>query len=126
MSAETLLWLGGAYQLVIAAFHLMFWKLFAWRDELPKLTPLNRAVMQVLNLCLTFVFVVFAYVSMAHADELLGTGLGRALLALIAVFWALRAVEQVVFFGLRKPASLGLFVSFVLAAAASAAPLPCP
>jgi hypothetical protein len=36
--------------------------------------------MQVLNLCLTFAFLVFAYLSFFHATELLATAMGHALL----------------------------------------------
>ncbi len=69
--------------------------------------------MQVLNLCLTFVFVIFAYVSIAHAGEMTSTPLGRSLLLLISLFWYLRAAEQIWFFGLRKPLSI-LFLLFFL------------
>ena len=70
--------------------------------------------MQVLNLCLTFVFVIFAYISVAHRAELVTSGLGRSLLLLIAAFWYLRAVEQIVFFGLRKPLSVVFLLLFLV------------
>ena len=50
------------FNAAFAAFHLGFWRLFRWRSELAKLTSLNRAIVQVLNLCLTFVFVIFAVI----------------------------------------------------------------
>jgi hypothetical protein len=113
MKPETAIVAGGALAAAFAVFHLCFWKLFRWRTDLAKLTSLNRAIVQVLNLTLTFVFVIFAWISFAHTDELLTTGLGRSLLRLIAALWYLRAVEQVVFFGLRKPLSLAFFVVFL-------------
>ena len=70
--------------------------------------------MQVLNLCLTFVFVIFAYVSIAHATEMTTTPLGRSLLLLIALFWYLRAVEQIYFFGFRNPLSVLFLVFFAI------------
>lgn len=114
MSLKLLLLLGGLYHTGFAIFHLMFWRLFRWDSELLKLGTVNRAVMQILNLCLTFVFLFFAYLSVFHADELLASPLGHALLAGIALFWALRALEQWWFFGLRHPASAFLFVLFAL------------
>ena len=114
MRPEMLIAAGGVFCGAFAAFHLCFWKLFRWRSELAKLTSLNRAIVQVLNLCLTFAFVVFAYISLAYPGELIATELGRSLLFLIAVFWYLRAVEQIFFFGLRKPLSVAFLALFLV------------
>jgi len=123
MNPEALLTLGGLLCIVFAVFHLFFWKLFRWNTELAKLTSLNRAVMQILNLCLTFVFVMVAYISLVHARELLTTALGQALLLLIAAFWYLRAIEQIWFFGLKKPLSLLFFLIFVMGGLLYTAPV---
>jgi hypothetical protein len=114
MNGEIILIVGGVFNAAFAVFHAFFWKLFGWKEDLAKLTSLNRAVMQILNLCLTFVFVIFACISFIHAAELQTTGLGRSLLLLMAVFWYLRAVEQIWFFGLKKPRSLVFFLIFVI------------
>jgi len=114
MSLELLIQAGGVYTAAFLVFHLSFWKLFRWKTELAKLTSLNRAIVQVLNLCLTAVFAMLAYISLVHAGELLSTDLGRTLVVLIAAFWYLRAIEQVVFFGLRRPLSIAFFVAFVI------------
>jgi len=98
---EVLVKIGGIYSLAFAVFHLFFWRLFNWKEELRRLSPLNRAIMQVLNLCLTFVFLIFGYISLAHAQELISTSLGQSLLVLIALFWLARALEQIIFFKLR-------------------------
>ena len=105
---------GGIFCVCLVLFHLTFWRLFRWNTELAKLTSLNRAVVQVLNLSLTFVFVIFAYVSLAHTTEMESTPLGRSLLLLIALLWYLRAIEQVYFFGLRTRLSVLFLVFFVL------------
>ena len=123
MKPESLVVAGGVYTAVFAVFHLFFWKLFRWRTDLATLTSLNRAIVQILNLCLTFVFVVFAYLSLAHSVELLSTALGRSLLFLIAVFWYLRAIEQVIFFGLRRRLSIAFFVIFLVGGSLYAVPL---
>lgn len=114
---------GGVLTAGFAVFHLFFWKLFRWNWDLAKLTSVNRAIVQILNLCLIFAFVIFAYLSLAHTAALLATDLGRSLLFLIAVFWYLRAVEQVVFFGLRKPVSIMFFVLFLVGGSLYALPL---
>jgi hypothetical protein len=123
MRPEILIVAGGVFAAAFAVFHLLFWKLFRWRTDLAKLTSVNRAIVQILNLCLTFLFVVFAYLSFVHTAELLETDLGRSVLFLVAVMWYLRAVEQVVFFGLRKPISILFFALFVVGGSLYAIPL---
>ena len=113
---ETLIKAGGLYNIILIVFHLLFWRIFNWKDDLPSLSFLNRAIMPVLNLSLTFVFVIFAYISLVHSNELLSTSLGRSLLMLIAVFWFARAMMQVVYFKLQHWGSLA-FVLYFLAGA---------
>jgi len=113
---ETLIKAGGLYNIILIVFHLLFWRIFNWKDDLPSLSFLNRAIMPVLNLSLTFVFVIFAYISLVHSNELLSTSLGRSLLMLIAVFWFARAMMQVVYFKLQHWGSLA-FLLFFLAGA---------
>lgn len=113
---KTLLFIGGIYHIALAAFHVLFWKLFRWKDELFNLNAVNRSVMQILNLRLIFVFLVFAYVSFFHSTELLTTGIGKVLLPSIALFWLGRAVEQILFFGLSKAVSKLMFAIFLAGA----------
>lgn len=110
MKPELLIWSGGLFHVAFVIFHLAFWKLFRWDSELAKLTSLNRAVVQVLNLALTVVFVIFAYLSLTYASEMTRTELGRSLTLSIAIFWYLRAVLQIAFFGIRRSPSIAFFV----------------
>jgi hypothetical protein len=90
-TAAMLVKVGGYASLGWLIFHLAFWRLFDWNAELRRLSFVNRSVMQVLNLCLSFVFLLFAVLSLRHTNE-------RTLLAGIGVFWLLRLVEQPLFF----------------------------
>jgi tryptophan-rich sensory protein len=120
---KLLLVLPGVFDLAFAVFHLGFWRIFGWREELPRLSFANRGILQVLNLCLTYVFVVMAATCLLVADDLTTSGLGRFLLGSFALFWALRAIYQPVFFGLKHPLSIGLFVAFLLGTAIHLLPL---
>lgn len=112
--SQTLLIAGGAFHLALAVFHLFFWRIFHWKEDLPSLTRINRAVMQILNLCLTFLFFIMAYVSFVHASELISSPLGRTILASIALFWVLRLILQLVFFGARHRVSMLFIVVFAV------------
>jgi len=111
---EILIKAGGVFSICFVIFHLLFWKIFHWREDLRSLSFLNRAIMQVVNLSLTFVFAIFGYLSLAHSEELLQSPLGHSLLVLIALFWLLRAVEQAVFFKLKHWGSVAFLVVFLL------------
>ena len=113
MNSELWIITGGIFCVGFVIFHLTFWKLFKWQEDLASLTFFNRAVMQVLNLSLTFAFFIFGYISLFHTRELLTTSLGTSLLLLISIFWFLRAIQQILFFGLKNNVSLFLFIVFV-------------
>ena len=98
---QTLILLGGYFNLGFGLFHLGFWKFFDWKSDLASLSFINRGVMQILNILLTYVFFVFGCISFAHIDDLLTTSLGASLLLAISLFWLLRAGAKIVFFGLR-------------------------
>ena len=108
---------GGIYSLFFGIFHLFFRKIFNWDDDLPKLKPVNRAIVKTLNLCLALVFFIMGYVSIAHTGELGSTPLGRTILAGAAIFWFLRMLEQAFFFGLKKMSSKIFFLIFLAGAA---------
>lgn len=116
MKAEHLLLAGAIFNGAFAAFHVAFWTLFRWRADLSRLTPINRGVMQVLNLMLTYVGAATTAIQLLLPTELLGSALGRAALGAIAGFWALRAALQPFFFE-RSGVSWAFFVAFLLGAA---------
>lgn len=98
---EALILAGGVYNITLVIFHLLFWRIFNWNNDLRKLSDVNRGIMKVLNLCLTFVFIIFAYISLAHSYELLYSRLGHSMLWFMAFFWIFRSIYQLVFFKLN-------------------------
>jgi hypothetical protein len=111
--SEGMILIGGFYNLGFAIFHLMFWRLFRWKRDLSSLTFINRSVMQILNLCLMFVFLLMAYISFFNTSELIQTNLGKALLVGFSLFWFLRMIEQIIFFGIRNLISIALTLVFL-------------
>ncbi len=124
MSPETCIVIGGVFHVLMAVFHLVFPQLLRWNEDLARLTSVNRAVMKILNLCLTFAFLLLAYLSLVHPLELTTTALGRSLSLGIALFWLFRAALQIVYLNpLRRWVLMLLFVLFLGGAALYAVPL---
>lgn len=112
-SAPAAVILAGLFDLALAAFHLTFWRLFGWPARLRMLDRINRALPPVMNIALIVLFTVIGIAFIAAPAEALDTRLGRMLLAGMSLFWLVRAAVQGPYFGLRHPASAGLFVVFV-------------
>jgi hypothetical protein len=106
-----------------AVFHMGFWRLFRWREQLAKLDWANRAIMQVMNIRLIYVFLMFAALQWQFADAMLDSPLGLALLAGVALFWFMRACEQALLFRLRHVGSKFAFGAFLITALTHTAPL---
>lgn len=67
-----------------------------------------RAPVSTLNIQVAFTLLIFAYFAIFRWRELLTTRLGNIVAIAISLFWLLRAVNQLVFYGLTA-ASMPLF-----------------
>ena len=123
MRGELLVCLCGVHSLGFAVFHLAFWKLFDWPAALGQTNVATRAVTQILNLRLIYVFLGVAALCFALPHELLETRLGRVLLAGMSLFWIGRLVEQFVFLRYNQPLVHVLTVLFALGALLFALPI---
>lgn len=112
--AEVSLFAGGVFNLGFTIFHLFFSKLFDWKRDLATLTPVNRSVMKILNLCLTFMIFMMAYVSLFLPQEMLTTSLGSLLLVAFALFWFFRMLEQIFVFEVKGALSALFTVIFLV------------
>ena len=102
MDQTILLDLCGAYNLAFAIFHLFFWKLFKWKDDLRRISVGNRAIMQILNIRLIYVFLLMAFIYFVYPQQLMETGLGLALLIGFLGFWVGRTIEQFIFLRVKS------------------------
>ncbi len=59
MDMELLIKLGGIYYIILIVFHLLFWRIFNWQEDLRSVSFINRSTMQVMNIFLIFVFLFF-------------------------------------------------------------------
>lgn len=123
MSKDLLVQLCGLHSFGFAAFHLAFWKLFDWKRDLQRVSFATRAVTQILNLRLIYVFLGIGVLCFVFTRELHETPLGRAVLVFMSLFWVGRTIEQFVFLRINKALVHALTALFVLGAALFAAPL---
>ena len=95
MTLEWHLRLAGALQIALAALHLAFPRRFHWKEELTRLSLLNRQMFLVHTLFLCVVLVLMGGLSLfAPAALLEATPLSRLVLGGFAVFWGLRLAVQ--------------------------------
>lgn len=120
---DILLLLCALHSFGFALFHLGFWRLFGWPRTLQSTTLPNRAVIQIANVQLVWVFSGIGLLCLLYPDELVATPLGRAILAGVAIFWGIRVVAQFVWLRIRHPLVHVLTVLFALGCALFAAPL---
>jgi hypothetical protein len=112
---RTLIQIGGVLWIVCFMFHVLFWRLVDWSNDLESINKVNKSIMQVLNLCLMLCFLIFAYISLIHTDDLLGSALGKTMIAGMAAFGVIRFLLQFPFFELRLFRSkLVLFGAFLI------------
>lgn len=57
--SDTLIFLCGVFALIVALFHLCFWRLFGWPNRLKGSGHLNAAITQVMNIMLIYVFATY-------------------------------------------------------------------
>jgi hypothetical protein len=113
---KSLIIFGGVLWIICFVFHIFFWKLFDWNNDLDSVKKVNKGIIQVLNLCLMLCFLIFAYISLVQTDELLNSALGKTLIAGMALFGVFRVIEQFIFFNLTQFRSkLVLFGALLIA-----------
>lgn len=105
---KILIYIGGAYQLLWALCHIMFPKQFDWKNSLAPLDAMNRISMLIFSKLLLFFYLGTALIVFLQADALLDTDLGTAVLIFLSLYWLVRAVLQVQYFGFKKANSLNL------------------
>ena len=95
MSPELHLRIAGVLQIALAALHVTFPRRFAWKEELGRLSLLNRQVFVVHTAFICLVLLMFGALSALASETLLTpTPLSRLVLGGISAFWTLRLVVQ--------------------------------
>ncbi|QQE75747.1 hypothetical protein KDJ56_07365 [Brevibacillus composti] len=102
------------FNFAFGVFHLFFWRLLHWKEQLNRVSLVNRAVVQTLNLCLAFMFFLVAYLGFFNTAEIQSTKIGQTLYVGMAFFWFLRTIAQVYFYPLKERVHQILLILFII------------
>ncbi len=114
MDNVSILYLCGIYNLLFAIFHLFFWKIFKWGKDLKRNTLTNRAIIQILNIRLIYIFLLMAFLYIVYPNDLLETEIGIVLQIGFLGFWIGRTIEQFIFLGVQSTLVNVLTLIFVI------------
>lgn len=111
MKTEILIYIGGAYQLLWAFAHFQFPKQLDWGNALASLDDFNRILMLIFSKLLLFFYLGTALICFIYPKELLSTDIGIAVLVFLSLYWLVRALLQIQYFGFRKANTLNVQLS---------------
>ena len=95
MSLELHLRIAGALLLLLAAAHVFFPKQLGWKEDLAKLTLLNRQVFLVHVGFIMLILILFGVLALGFAADLVAPSrLAAAVLGGLTLFWGLRLITQ--------------------------------
>ena len=111
MTAEILIYIGGVYQLVWAFTHSYLPKQNDWKNTLAPLDDFNRILMLIFSKLLLFFYLGTALICFIFAKELPDTDMGLAILIFLSLYWLVRALLQVQYFGFKQANALNVKLS---------------
>jgi hypothetical protein len=89
----------GLMMVALVVVNLLVPKQFHWREEMARLSLLNRQIFQIHSVFLTLVLGMFAALLLLYGRDLLEpTRLARAILIGLTIFWTLRMLMQWFFY----------------------------
>ena len=90
---------GGILLILLGLVHISFWHMFDWKNELVHLSQENMGMMQIFNLCFIVLLVSLGVLILANRAAILHTKMGKHLLLMLSVFFAVRLIAEFIFPG---------------------------
>lgn len=87
----------GVLLIALALVHLIFPKIFNWKEELSSLSLINRQMMTIHTFFIALVVLLMGLLCLTQTTELIETELGKIISLGLGIFWTLRLLIQ--FFG---------------------------
>ncbi len=105
MNMEYLVLMGGIYHLGWALFDSSWPILFDWKRTLAPLDDFNRSLLYIISRLLVVLYLALAYLSFFQTSELVNTGLGKTILVFVSIYWIVRVIMQIQYFGIFNKAN---------------------
>ena len=86
----------GCLFIVLALSHLIFPRYFNWKQELSKLSLVNRQIMLVHSFFIALMVLLIGLLCLTSAHELITTPLGKRISLGLGIFWGARLLIQFV------------------------------
>lgn len=80
--------------ILLALIHIIFPRVFDWKNQLASLTLINRQLMTVHTFFVALTVFLMGILCITSAEELLNTPLGKKILLGLAIFWFIRLIIQ--------------------------------
>ena len=102
----------GVINILLALFHLSFWrdKDFNWREELPKMNPANRGLIQAAVILFIPILLSWGVISFLLAGEPNDDSLSRAVIVMMGTFYVIRGVIQPKLLGLDTSGAIIMLI----------------
>ncbi|OQP54585.1 hypothetical protein A4H97_21690 [Niastella yeongjuensis] len=89
-------WIIGCLFIALALSHIIFPRYFNWKQELSKLSLVNRQIMLVHSFFIALMVLLIGLLCLTSAHELITTTLGKRISLGLGVFWGARLLIQLV------------------------------
>ncbi|TVZ15335.1 hypothetical protein JM81_1563 [Maribacter sp. MAR_2009_72] len=87
----------GGVLILLALIHIIFPRYFNWKEELNKLSLVNKQIMTVHTIFIALTVLLMGLLCLTSTKELIETNLGKTISFGFAIFWTIRLFIQ--FFG---------------------------
>lgn len=88
---------GGILLIILGVFHMCFWYLYDWSDELPKLSQDNNSIVQMMAICTICFLLLMGFILIICRAEITRSRSGRLLLLSLSIFFAVRLILEFIF-----------------------------
>jgi len=112
--------IGGVLLVVLGLFHLTFWDLFDWGNELPKLSKGNSSLVQMMAICTVCYLTSMGLILLVCRKDITESRVGKLLLLSLSVFFIVRLILEFTF---RDGNSVKFITIFLLCIAVYTIPL---
>lgn len=88
--------ISGVMMIILSIMHIFFPKYFKWKEELGRLSLINKQMMQAHTFFIALLLLLLGILCITSYHDLTHTQLGKKLCLGIGLFWAIRFIYQIV------------------------------